>query len=280
MAEKGRGFALGSGDPSSPISILFERPAEDEIIYLLDTTRKPDGMSPETWKHVKAWREAELIRRRAAYPELENRFLLRGAPVRGASGGELTQMAFPMAGGGIHLEDCFLENVLHCAAPAGGDSYPTGAERLKAEACCTHWSRLSKESGIDVSIVSLHPAGLLREEGGGITALPLQADSFSKARSFVTEAKKVLVLAGGVAAKFWLGYAESVTKWVGHYARETEETWTRRLGRLQRGLTVSLEKKSRKRKKAADERVGENEELKPRRRKRAPKIPGMEAFGM
>jgi hypothetical protein len=35
MAYKGRGFALGCGDPSAPVSILFERPAEDEIGYTM-----------------------------------------------------------------------------------------------------------------------------------------------------------------------------------------------------------------------------------------------------
>src|SRR5712664_2558485 len=145
MANKGRGFALGCGDPSSKISILFERPAEDELAFVLDTKTKPDGMSTETWiHHVRDWREKEVLRRRAAYPELEARFLLRGAPVRGASGGELSNWAFPMAGGGINLEDCYLENVLHCAAPGRDDkdSYPKGPERLKAEACCSHWNRL------------------------------------------------------------------------------------------------------------------------------------------
>lgn len=284
MAAKGRGFALGCGDTNAPISILFERPAEDEIVYFLDTQTKPSGMSQETWQQVKKWREEEIARRRAIYPDLPERFLVRGAPVRGASGQELSQWAFPMAGGGIQLENCFLENVLHCAAPSSSekDLYPKGAERLKSEACCAHWNRRvqSGPGSIDVSIVSLHPAGLLKDKGGGITALPLQADSFIKARSFAREGRRLLVLAGGKAAKFWLGYAEAVTRWVGHYQEESEATWQKRLARIAHGLTISLVKKTKK-KKSLDPSQTQPETASRRRKKRAPEpVIGMEEFGL
>jgi hypothetical protein len=459
MAEKGRGFALGCGPQNAAISILFERPAEDELSFILDTTHKPDGMSAQTWATVKAWRQAEIDRRRQAYPDLELRFLLRGAPVRGASGAELQNWALPMAGGGVNLEDCFLENVLHCAAPAGADEkdmYPKGDERIRAESCCAHWNRLlplsardniklyadernqlsglrqeelqkhsaddasskrlsvqempivrqeiqtssgrstgetsitahledekilqqglrttsveraekssmerrsalsgsipirlltksstsaqtqsvrsgastsdgektekisekrrnsssperdkgrqsSKESGIDgqestrrqntmpilpwpipdsitVSLVSLHPAGLLKDKGGGIVSLPLQADTFKKAKTYSRIGKKVLVLAGGKAAKFWNGFGETVTKWCGHYSEETEETWRRRLERIQEGLSIKLTASGRRTKKSTTTVSAEELPLKPKRtRRKKPDLRGMDPFGV
>jgi hypothetical protein len=305
MSEKGRGFALGCGDSGAKISILFERPAEDELAFVLDTKTKPDGMSVDTWSHIRKWREEEIARRRAAYPELEERFILRGAPVRGASGQELRTWALPMAGGGLELEDCFLENVLHCAAPGHDEKnlYPKGLERLKAESCCAHWNRaLPKREGplstlmhavpdiIDVSIVSLHPAGLLKDKGGGIVALPLQADTFKKARAFAKAGRKVLVLAGGKAAKWFLGYGEQVTRWCGHFQEETEETWQRRMQRIQDGLSINLtgsraKSKGRGRKKETSSRPMEGvssdtTQTKKRTRRKKPDLTGMEAFNV
>lgn len=291
MSEKGRGFALGSGDPNAKISILFERPAEDELAFVLDTKTKPDGMSIDTWSHIRKWREEEIARRRVAYPELEDRFILRGAPVRGASGQELRTWALPMAGGGLELEDCFLENVLHCAAPGHDEklSYPKGQERLKAEACCSHWSRLPllPQDIPDslVCVISLHPASLLRDKGGGIVALPLQADTFKKAKSFAKAGKKVLVLAGGKAAKWWLGYGEAVTRWLGHYQQEDEKSWQRRLQRIQDGLSISLTGsriRSKKVKASATSASEEPQTSAPKKRTRCkkPDLTGMEAFNV
>src|SRR2546430_2477924 len=73
---KGRGFALGCGDTGSQVSFLFERPAEDELAFVLDTKTKPEGMSEATWSMVRDWREKEILRRKADYPDLESRFIL------------------------------------------------------------------------------------------------------------------------------------------------------------------------------------------------------------
>lgn len=254
LAAKGRGFALGSGPIDAPLSILFERPATDEIGYTFGGPA-PAGVSSELWAKVLTWQRDEIERRRFRWPELDTpsqrRFLTRGAPVRGMSGAELKMWVLP-AVGGVQLDECQLENVLHCAGK--DNEYPTGNERAAAEACCSHWSRLVGATGgqgshpPQVDVVSLHPASMLKEQGGGIVSLPLQVESFIKARTFLQAetsldprrgVKRVLILAGGKAAKFWLGYAEAVTKWVGHYCRETEELWKKRKERILRGLSLA-----------------------------------------
>lgn len=284
LANKGRGFSLGSGDPSSPISIMFERPADDEIAYTFGGP-KPPGMSDATWDGVKKWQAEELERRRIAFPELDTpeqrRFLMRGAPVRGASGAELRQWVLPTIGGKTSLEDYYLENVLHCAAKETGD-YPKAGEREAAEGCCAHWNRLlSVEPRIDVNIISLHPAGLIRETGGGIVALPLQIDSFVKARAFSKAGKKVLLLAGGAAAKFWLNFGDTVTKWCGHYETETEGTWKKRMARIAEGIASIpfLGKKKPRKKKEESTPTTKRTGTTRRSRHRAAPIPGMEALG-
>lgn len=454
LAKKGKGFALGCGDPNSQISILFERPAEDEIVFTLGGP-KPDNMSLATWGVVQKWQREELERRKKAFPELDTddqrKFLFRGAPVRGMSGAELRTWVLPTVGGD-GLEGYFLENVLHCADR--NNDYPTGDEKLAAEACCTHWNRLiptplrniiipaydlskrislqkmpmvqekihssqevasaqkvgcggmetkevlqqgvqlriesrgeeqsverrcSDPLGVSVdlredlsqnaagenrvraihsrassgdgeapgekteilgestsperhqnrqsapesraddkepasrkdivsvlqeefpysiscAIWSLHPAGILRDTGGGIVALPLQIDTFSKARSFVRATKKVLILAGGVAAKFWSGYGEAVTKWCGHYIKESEGTWARRIRRIQEGLELHRAmiaaggvlpkghkkirlKPSPQEMSLAKRTTGKDREPRRRARKKVDPIPGMASLG-
>jgi hypothetical protein len=292
LAEKGKGFALGCGNPYSKIGVMFERPAEDEIAYTFGGPRPPQ-IPFDIWQKIVAWQKEEYERRREAFPELDTddqrRFLVRGAPVRGASGAEIRQWVLPYVGGEKEgLEGLFLENVLHCASKKSGE-YPKGDERIAAEACCVHWNRLipaplrdkllvyvptkgvfseqevspTEKSGvghhksslgsgevsvlpeeifdsIGIAIWSLHPAGLLRDSGGGIVALPLQQDTFSKARAFAQQTSfKVLLLAGGKAAKFWSGFGEAVTKWCGHYVKETLETWQARMKRISEGLRVA-----------------------------------------
>lgn len=299
LADKGKGFALGAGDPKSAIAILFERPADDELSYTFGGPRPPK-ISEERWKEELKWQKEEYERRRLAFPELDNeqdrKFLLRGAPVRGASGAELNLWVFPMAGGG-RLEDYFLENVLHCASPK--NEYPKGEDRKLSESCCAHWNQLikfgepttpnAKPFTIDVSVVSLHPAGLIKDVGGGIVALPLQVDTFAKARAFVKAGKKVLILAGGKASYFWSHFAEAVTRWCGHFTWETEETWQRRMNRILLGQQLAtMPESERKKKKSRKKKAPESMELFPestettgmKRRKRAPKIPGMGALGL
>jgi hypothetical protein len=99
-------------------------------------------------------------------------------------------------------------------------------------------SEFSGGFGPDVSIVSLHPAGIVREP----TALWLQVKNFEKARDFAKRGLKVLVLAGGKAAKWWMGYAENVTKWQGHYEWNSQSAKERRAERLVDYSMVSLEK--------------------------------------
>jgi hypothetical protein len=246
LAGKSRGFALGCGDPSTAkLAILFERPAESEIGFFL-TDPLPPTVPQDTRMRIETWRKAEIERRHLAFPALEDRFILKGAPVRGASGAELEGLVFPQVGG-LKLDDCFLENTLHCASPDDDHLYPHGVEKEVAEACCAYWNRLvqietpwEREVFVPEAVVaSLHPAGLLKEKGGGIVALPLQIDTFKKAMSFVKqEGMKVLVLAGGKAVKWWLGYGESVTRWCGHYAAEDGETWSSRIARQVKGMEL------------------------------------------
>ena len=291
LASKGRGFALGCGASTSPISILFERPSDDELAYTFGGPC-PSKIPPAAWAEMVKWQEEEVQRRHAAFPELEARFTHRGAPVRGMSGAELRQWVLPTVGGG-RLEDYFLENVLHCSAPknAGDDSYPIGEERAAAEACCAHWNRVARPKTFDVAITSLHPASMLKSQGGGIVALPLQIDTFAKARAFAKEGKRVLILAGGKAAKFILGYGEAVTKWAGHYQKETEGTWLKRNERIQTGLRLAAwiqtnegsSVKPRKKKSIAsttNEPTISGVHSRRRKKRIAPPIPGMEVLGM
>lgn len=282
QAVRGRGFALGCGPTSAAVSIMFERPTEDELAYSLKGPLPPN-CSTATAAAIVKWREEEIARRRAAYPELEERFIIRGAPTRGMSGAELSTWVFP-AVGGLTMEECYLENVLHCAAPGEAEMYPKADEAEVAEACCAHWNRLITEDWpiqssnapshfVDVSVVSLHPASLLKDEGGGIVALPLQIDSFKKAKAFAKSGLRILVLAGGRATKFWLGYGAAVTRWIGHWQNETEATWTARMSRIGEGLKKVAEGpwvKRSGRKKQSTKSTESSEPRKPRKKKGPP----------
>lgn len=142
LANKGKGFALGCGDPNSKIAIMFERPANDEISYSFGGPRPP-SIPLERWNKILEWQKGEYERRKKAFPELDTpdqrKFLVNGAPVRGMSGAEIRQWVLPYVGGG-ELESYFLENVLHCGAP--DNQYPSGDIKEVAEACCTHWNQL------------------------------------------------------------------------------------------------------------------------------------------
>jgi len=140
-----------------------------------------------------------------------------GAGVVGKSGSLLNQWIFPKVG--VRREEVFIDNTLRCLPPKNkqGQPYPTGAERSQAEHCCRHWDRVQRFDARMVE-VSLHPAGILRE----VTPLPLLIRDFEKAVSAIRQGYKTLMLLGGKAAETFLGYAENVTRWRGHYEVLTE----------------------------------------------------------
>jgi hypothetical protein len=234
LAHKGTGFVLGSGDPkTAKLALLLEAPGSEEVLFRL---------APEKGRRFYETQEqcdAELNIRRRDYPELSNGFTSKGVPVVGRSGFELVQWAFPAAG--IRRDEIFIDNGLRCLPPKRGDShYPLGDERKKAEACCRHFDRWGLFRPA-VAVVSLHPAGIVREP----TALWLQVKNLEKARDFVAQGLRTLVLAGGKAAKWWLGYGENVTRWEGHYEFNDVAAQERRRDRLERyGTAVPRERGS------------------------------------
>ncbi len=201
LATKAKGFCLGYGDPKTArIAIHAEAPGSNEIVHILRL----------------AVDEAEIARRRAAYPDIPTHLLLRGAPLVGKSGALLEQWILRPAG--LKREDLYLDNVLRCLPPKGkNDShYPIGEDRKQAEKLCRHYDRWD-EFDADIAVATLHPAGLLREP----TPLPLvahpQRGDMRKARDFAEQGYKVRVLMGGKAVKQVLGYGETVTRYRGHY---------------------------------------------------------------
>lgn len=238
LAHKGRRFVLGSGDPThARIAVGLEAPGGDEIVF--------DLREPEANRKVFTTKEecdAEIAVRKRDYPTLPLKFIYRGVALVGKSAFELMQWALPPVG--LKRRDIFIDNTLRCLPPRNGDSnYPKGAERKRAEACCRHYDRWDKFKP-DVSIVSMHPAGIIREP----TSLWLQVKNFEKARDFAKRGLKVLVLAGGKAVKWWLGYADNVTKWQGHYEFNAQSAQERRAERLVEYSQVSMEKKRAKKK--------------------------------
>lgn len=230
MAEKGKRFVLGCGDPTkAKIGLMLEGPGNEEIAFVL---RAEEGRRfYETRKDC----EEEIAIRRRDYPELLSRYITQGVPVVGRSGFELVQWALPATG--MRRHEIFIDNTLRCFPPKHGDShYPQGNERKRAEACCRHYDRWDKFKP-DVSIISLHPAGIVREP----TPLWLQVKNIEKARDFVKSGLKPLILAGGKAVKWFLGYGENVTRWQGHYSWETRKVKELREQRLQGYSEVNVE---------------------------------------
>jgi len=205
---KGKGFVLGVGDPEkASLAVVLEAPGAEEISFPLDGPGAPGIIPPD-----------ELERRKREYAELgDSRFIRVGAPVVGKSGSLLNQWIFPKVG--VRREEVFIDNTLRCLPPKNkqGQPYPTGAERSQAEHCCRHWDRVQRFDARMVE-VSLHPAGILRE----VTPLPLLIRDFEKAVSAIRQGYKTLMLLGGKAAETFLGYAENVTRWRGHYEVLTE----------------------------------------------------------
>jgi uracil-DNA glycosylase len=154
----------------------------------------------------------------------------------GKAGFELWGWALPPVG--LARKDIFIDNTLRCLPPRNGDSaYPKGAERKRAEAHCRQYDRWNKFNP-DIIVETLHPAAIVREP----TPLWLQIKDFEKARDFAKRGLKVLVLCGGKAVKWFLGYGDNVTKWRGHYEYNSQAARERRSERLVEYSQVSLEK--------------------------------------
>jgi len=198
LAETASGFALDSGDLSTAkMVVALEAPGGDEIALRLD--------------HDPEWAD-EIERRRALYPELDERFIRQGAPVVGRAG--TLYWHWMMKPVGLQRSDVFQTNVLRCKPPKHGDSnYPTGDVRKQAEKCCAHWDRHAA-FGVNTAVVTLHPAALVRD----ITPLPLVVEDVRKARDYMLEGRRVMLLAGGKPAKVFTGGRENTTYWRGDTA--------------------------------------------------------------
>lgn len=225
LAGVGTGFVLGGGDPkTAKLAVQFEAPGKDEVIA--------DVTDVE-----------ELRRRRERYPELEEQFIKRGIPVVGKAGGIF--WGWGLAAIQYTRRDIFVDNTLRCLPPKQGNSqYPKGAVRKRAEACCRVYDRW-EEYNPTVALINIHPAAIAREP----TPLVLQIKTFERAKDFVEQSERPLVLCGGKATGAWLGYGENVTKWCGSHQKETQKVKELREGRRVKGMEMSTEKKKPKKKK-------------------------------
>ena len=197
LAETGRGFCLDSGDAATAkMLVCCEAPGADEITFPL--TKQEDTF----WA-------AEIERRRAAYPDLPERLIKIGAPVVGRSGS--LYWHWMMSPVGQTRRDVFQMNVLRCKPPKHGDSnYPIGETRKQAERHCRQYDRHAAFAP-DTAVVTIHPAALVRD----ITPLPLVVEDVRKARDLAKEGRRVMLLAGGKAAKAFTGGRENPTYWRG-----------------------------------------------------------------
>lgn len=223
LAGKGTGFCLDSGDPkAAKIALTLEAPGREELIWQVEDRE-------------------EIARRRRLYPELEERYITRGMPVVGKSGGIL--WGWGLASLQISRRDVYVTNTLRCLPPKVKDSqYPVGDERKRAEACCgTLWGRMG-EYGPTVALVNIHPAAIAREP----SPLPLMIRTFEKAKHFSLQGERPLVLCGGKAVQAWLGYGGTVQTWLGHYERETSLGMAERERRREVGMGIKVGPKVKK----------------------------------
>lgn len=255
----GKGFVLGSGDPAkAKYAVILEAPGREEISFQLRPN--PNRAFLQTTGEC----EKEVALRRRDYPGMEERWLRTGVPAVGATGMALQFWIWQKLG--IRREEVYVDNVLRCLPPKqkSGEAYPTGDVRKEAERCCRQYDRIGTFRP-DTAIVSLHPAGLLRE----ITPLPLAVKDFEKVRDFTAQGRRVVALLGGKAASAYLRYASNVTKWRGHWV-ELCSNWSETYRAL-----FEFSKKRRK-KVTEDEELGEyfavpKETLKKARVKAEPK---------
>lgn len=206
LADKGRGFVLGVGDPvKSKLIIILEAPGKDELEFTISPQK--DRRILETKEQC----EEEIARRLAAYPEIEPKLLRKGVPVVGRSGAQLSQWALPNAS--IKREEVFIDNVLRCLPPKLKDKqYPIGEDKAKAELCCRHYDRVQKGK-VDILLSTIHPAAIMRE----VTPLPLQIEDLKKAKSFSTQGYRTAILMGGKATDLFMRFGANVAKWRGSY---------------------------------------------------------------
>lgn len=217
LAGVATGFCLGSGDTvTAKFGLMLEAPGGEEVTCDVEPV--------------------EVERRRRSFPHLDERFLRRGKPVVGKAGAIL--FGWGLGALEIRRDACFIDNGLRCLPPKGKQGpYPTGATRLQAEACCRQWDRWTDRPGDGGvlpgynpthSLISIHPAAVVRDT----TPTPLMVRTIEKASQLVEREARPLILFGGKATKLWLGYGENVTRWSGHWQRETERTGQLRMERL------------------------------------------------
>ena len=215
LAEVGKGFVLGQGDPErAKIMIILEAPGSDEIQFILE----PNAQRKFLTTPVEV--NDEIQRRQRDYPDLPARFIKRGVPIVGKSGSELMQWVFPQVN--LRRHDFFIDNTLRCLPPKAKKTdapYPKGEERKAAEQCCRHWDRLHRFRPT-MFVITLHPAGILRE----VTPLPLQIEDLKKARDFAATGERVLLLMGGKSAEAFARWGKNVTKWRGDF-RHLPSDW-------------------------------------------------------
>lgn len=204
----GKGFVLGVGDPErAKFAIILEAPGTQETQFQL--TPNPKRFVFSTQEEC----DAEIARRKKAYPELTNGAIRVGVPAVGPTG--LALDSWIMRKVGLRREDAFIDNTIRCLPPRSksGAQYPTGETRKAAELHCRQYDRIALFRP-DVFVFSLHPAGLLRE----ITPLPLAIKDFEKVRDFAAQGRRVVALLGGKSTGAFARYGSNVTRWRGHYA--------------------------------------------------------------
>lgn len=211
LANKGRGFVLGSGDPKTArLAVNLEAPGGDEVEFTV--VPRPDEQ--RTFLATVGEGQAELAIRKRDYPDVPVEFLRVGVPVVGTTGHILFNWGF--ANLGVRREGLFIDNTLRCLPPArkrGDEHYPTGEERKQAERCCRQYDRW-KMMRPGVAVVTMHPAAIARDT----TPLHLLVKDLEKARDFTKEGHSVVLLAGGKSVKVWLGARDNTTFWRGDYA--------------------------------------------------------------
>ncbi len=210
-----KGFVLGCGDPQkAKYAVILEAPGADETKFEI----KPNPN--RAFLQSPAECAAELAIRERDYPSLDVRFRRIGVPTVGQTGLALQYWIWPKVG--IRREECYIDNTIRCLPPRSksGVQYPTGEVKKAAEFHCRQYDRIAQFRPT-VAVISLHPAGLLRE----ITPLPLAIKDFEKVRDFSGQQQRPLALLGGKASGAYLRYGSNVTRWRGHY-QALKEGWS------------------------------------------------------
>lgn len=194
VAGRSFGFCLDSGDPErARIAFVLEAPGDFEIKFRVD--------------------DEEYARRVRLYPELSNGSLRTGAPLVGKAGAAWEHWLLRAAG--INRAECYITNTIRCldVKQKDGSRYPTGKDRVGAEAACRQYDRM-RVFAPDVAVVTLHPASLLRD----LTPMDLVVKDLRKAAHFAADGHRPVVCMGGKAAKMMLGLSDdAVTAIRGSY---------------------------------------------------------------